>query len=143
MAGSVHRQLEQRRQYTTYFVLSLLSLMFAVILNFLPGTYFQPFFGNMNPLFVIVMASGLGLVALWILRSSYGFVIIEPTFQVLFQGRDFMWGDIYTWIHVLVISALQLYIFWRFDFVSMYVFRLFYYFYWHILWGVIRLDVLF
>jgi hypothetical protein len=67
----------------------------------------------------------------------------EPTFQVLFQGRALMWGDVYTWFHIFVISVLQLYVFWCFDFVSMYVFRLVYYIYWHILWGVVRMEVLF
>lgn len=68
---------------------------------------------------------------------------LEPTFQVLFEGKAFTWGAAYTWIHVFAISLLQLYVFKRFDFVSMYMFRLIYYSYWHILWGVIRLEVLF
>lgn len=68
---------------------------------------------------------------------------VEPTFQVLFEGKPIMWGSVYTWIHVFVIAFLQLYIFRRFDFMSMYAFRLFYYAIWHILWGVIRLEVLF
>jgi hypothetical protein len=69
--------------------------------------------------------------------------VLEPTFQVLFEGKAFTWGAAYTWIHVFVIAFLQLYMFRRFDFVSMYSLRLFYYAYWHILWGVIRLEVLF
>jgi hypothetical protein len=68
---------------------------------------------------------------------------LEPTFQVLFEGKAFTWGSAYTWIHVFAIAFLQLYVFRRFDFMSMYSFRLFYYAYWHILWGVIRLHVLF
>ncbi len=69
--------------------------------------------------------------------------VLEPTFQVAFEGKPFTWGSVYTWIHVFVIAFLQLYVFRRFDFISMYSFRLFYYVYWHILWGVIRLQVLF
>ncbi|MHA1939988.1 MAG: hypothetical protein ACW97O_17430 [Candidatus Thorarchaeota archaeon] len=69
--------------------------------------------------------------------------VLEPTFQVLFEGRAFTWGAAYTWIHVFALAFLQLYTFRRFDFVSMYSFRLVYYAYWHILWGVIRLKVLF
>jgi hypothetical protein len=68
---------------------------------------------------------------------------LEPTFQVMFEEKPFTWGSAYTWIHVFAISFLQLYVFWRYDFISMYSFRLFYYAYWHILWGVIRLQVLF
>lgn len=69
--------------------------------------------------------------------------IIEPTFQVLFGIQVFTWDAAYTWIHVFAIAFLQLYVFQRFDFMSMFAFRLFYYIYWHIIWGVIRLDVLF
>lgn len=68
---------------------------------------------------------------------------VEPAFQVLFEGKPFTWGAAYTFVHVFAISFLQLYVFWRYDFISMYSFRLFYYAYWHILWGVIRLRVLF
>ena len=69
--------------------------------------------------------------------------VLEPTFQVLFEGKALTWGAAYTWIHVYAIAFLQLYIFRRFDYVSMVSLRLFYYAYWHILWGVIRLEVLF
>lgn len=68
---------------------------------------------------------------------------LEPAFQVLFEGKAFTWGAAYTALHVFVFAALQLYVFRRFDFVTMYALRLVYYAYWHILWGVIRLKVLF
>lgn len=69
--------------------------------------------------------------------------IFEPTFQVLFEKKPFTWRAVYTFVHVFAIAFLQLYVFRRFDFISMYAFRLIYYAYWHILWGVIRLRVLF
>jgi hypothetical protein len=69
--------------------------------------------------------------------------VLEPTFQVLFKGDAFTWRAAYTWIHVFLIAFLQLCVFRRFDFVTMYSLRLFYYAYWHVLWGVIRLEVLF
>ena len=69
--------------------------------------------------------------------------VLEPTFQILFGGEVLTWRSAFTWIHVFAIAFLQLYVFWRFDFVSMYGFRLVYYAYWHILWGTLRLDVLF
>lgn len=68
---------------------------------------------------------------------------LEPSFQVLFEGRPFSWAAIYTWIHVFAISFLQLHVFRRHDFMSMFAFRLSYYAYWHILWGVLRLRLLF
>lgn len=68
---------------------------------------------------------------------------IEPTYQLLFVGEIFTWGSTYTWAHIFGISLLQLYIFRRYDFVSMLAFRLIYYAYWHILWGTARLNLLF
>lgn len=67
----------------------------------------------------------------------------EPTFQVALPGNTFSWGAAYTWIHVCTFALCQLYVFRRYDFVSMYAFRLCYYAYWHVIWGVIRLEVLF
>lgn len=69
--------------------------------------------------------------------------ISEPTFQVFFAGEPITWAVAYTWIHIFIISVFQLSIFYRYDFVSMYAFRIIYYAYWHIIWGMIRLDILF
>jgi hypothetical protein len=69
--------------------------------------------------------------------------VSEPVFQVAFEPDPFSWPAAYTGVHVFVFALLQLAVFRRYDFASMYSFRLFYYVYWHIVWGVIRLDVLF
>ncbi len=69
--------------------------------------------------------------------------LLEPTFQVVFPGEPLSWTAAYVWVHVAVLNLLQLYVFRRYDFVSMYSFRLVYYLYWHIVWGVVRLRVLF
>ena len=45
--------------------------------------------------------------------------------------------------HVFVVNFLMLVIFRKFDLVSVVSFRLFYYIIWHIVWGAIRLGVLF
>ncbi len=68
---------------------------------------------------------------------------VEPMFQVIFPGEPLSWGAVYTGVHVYIISLFQLLVFRRFDFVSMYAFRLLYYVYWHIIWGTWRLDILF
>jgi hypothetical protein len=67
----------------------------------------------------------------------------EPTFQILFGGEKLTWASAYTWVHVGAIAFFQLLVFRRYDFVGMYAFRLVYYAWWHIIWGVIRLEVLF
>jgi hypothetical protein len=228
--------LERTLQYVAYLILSLVALIFTLILLPSSNAYFRRFLGEWNPIMVIIIATIVGAVALWLLQARYNFVIfmgkgtipglklsvvlatllaiaivaadffirypedtnvslpyallfypsigfvaeiifhvlplalllillnplggwigsdrliwlgiflvavLEPTFQVTFEGKPFTWGSAYTWIHVFVLAFLQLYVFRRFDFISMYSFRLFYYVYWHILWGVIRLQVLF
>lgn len=236
MSELVDVQLDLRWQYLAYFALSLMALIFTLISLPSSEAYFQRFLGETNAILVMIVATVVGAVALWILQSNFGFVILrgratlqgialsavlatavavaivaadfiirypidtnvpvpqallfypaigfvaeiifhvllltlllfimtlifgqsskerivwfaillvavfEPTFQVLFEQKTFTWGDVYTWIHVFVIAFLQLYVFRRYDFVSMYAFRLIYYGFWHILWGVIRLKVLF
>lgn len=68
---------------------------------------------------------------------------LEPTFQVLFEKDPFSPLAAYTWGQVFAVSFLQLAVFRRYDFVSMVTLRLVYYAYWHILWGTMRLEVLF
>lgn len=67
----------------------------------------------------------------------------EPRFQLQFTGERPVWAYCYAWIHVFAIALLQLRVFHRYDFASMLAFRMIYYTYWHIIWGVIRLKVLF
>lgn len=70
--------------------------------------------------------------------------LIEPIFQVVFMlGQDPVWKVAYVGIHIFVFSLVQLLLFKRFDFITMYVFRLSYYAIWHILWGHLRLNLLF
>ena len=68
--------------------------------------------------------------------------VAEPSFQVLFGGETPPLA-VYTWIHVFAIAFLQLYLFRRYDFVSMYSLRLGYYLYWHLAWSTLRLKLLF
>ena len=69
--------------------------------------------------------------------------VAEPTYQILFEGERLTWASGYTWVHVGAIAFLQLRVFRRYDFASLFAFRMIYYAYWHIIWGVIRLTVLF
>lgn len=71
--------------------------------------------------------------------------LIEPTFQMLAGfSQDYpLWVYVWIWIHVFIINLMQLVIFKRNGFFVMYFFRVTYYFFWHIVWGHIRLKVLF
>ncbi|HSR42769.1 MAG TPA: hypothetical protein VLL48_11370 [Longimicrobiales bacterium] len=71
--------------------------------------------------------------------------LLEPLFQLGFPSAAALpaWGRIYLGVHLLVFNGLQLWIFRRHDFLSMYAFRLVYYGWWHVAWGHARLELLF
>ena len=69
--------------------------------------------------------------------------LIEPFFQI-WNSTDYSELTlIFTFVHVLLFSLVQLIIFKRFDFISMFLFRIAYYLIWHVIWGHFRLDILF
>ena len=71
--------------------------------------------------------------------------LIEPVFQYMFDstiGKPLLL-EIFDGTRLFLFSVVQLYILKRYDFISMYSFRLVYYLLWHILWGSIRLLILF
>ena len=71
---------------------------------------------------------------------------LEPIYQTMdmaSSNRHSLWAVLYVGIHIFLINACQLVIFRRYDFISMYSFRLVYYLFWHIGWGYIRLRLLF
>lgn len=71
--------------------------------------------------------------------------LLEPILQVRWSAStsERSWVEAFVGLQVFVVNLLQLSIFRRYDFVSMYVFRLAYYLQWHILWGYIRLHMLY
>lgn len=69
--------------------------------------------------------------------------ILEPTYQVAFMDSFPMWSKVVIWINLFLFNLTQLYIFKKYDFTSMLLFRLFYYSIWHIAWGHLRLGILF
>lgn len=71
--------------------------------------------------------------------------LVEPVYQtILGSERPYpLWPDLYIALHILLINLCQLAIFKRYDFISMYAFRLVYYAIWHIAWGHLRLSFLF
>jgi hypothetical protein len=71
--------------------------------------------------------------------------LLEPVYQIIlaFGESGSVWADRYVWIHIFLINVTQLWLFKRYDFVSMYLFRVVYYLIWHVLWGYLRLEVMF
>ena len=79
-----------------------------------------------------------------ILISILVAALIEPIFQVAFMvGQDPIWKMAYVGLHLFLFSFVQLLLFKRYDFITMYTFRLSYYALWHVLWGHLRLNLLF
>ncbi len=70
--------------------------------------------------------------------------LVEPVFQVAFQYSGTLTGqDILLGVQIFAISLAQLLLFRRYGFFAMLAFRLVYYLHWHILWGQLRLTLLF
>ena len=73
-----------------------------------------------------------------------GAAIFEPALQVVYAGSSDSPGiPVFVAVHLLLINIVQLILFVKFDFLSMYSFRLVYYLWWHIIWGYMRLGILF
>lgn len=70
--------------------------------------------------------------------------LIEPVFQVVL-GKDQNAGLVVAFLgmFLFVFNYVQLFLFRRYDFISMYSFRISYYVFWHIVWGHFRLKLLF
>jgi len=70
--------------------------------------------------------------------------LLEPLLQTsFFAGEYTIWTVAFVGLHVFVFNVIELALFKRYDFVSMYWFRLVYYIAWHIVWGNLRLRLLF
>ena len=70
--------------------------------------------------------------------------LLEPIFQVLFATSQDTRGVLaYVGLHLFLINIVQLLLFRRYDFVTMYSFRFSYYLLWHVVWGHLRLSILF
>jgi hypothetical protein len=100
--------------------------------------------------FALLLLFGEFFLGSWTVRRRVWLSIalvaaIEASFQV---GTSVTQGGLSS-LSTFVIAQLylfgvaELYLFSRFDFASMYVFRLTYYCYWHIVWGDLRLQWLF
>jgi len=71
--------------------------------------------------------------------------LLEPVYQLIYGtpthfplSINFLFG-----FYLFLFNFIQLTLFKRYDFLSMYSFRLVYYIIWHILWGYLRLVIFF
>ena len=124
-----------------------INILFPESLLFYPsmGYIVEVFFHLLPISFIIFVLSSFSKLStdkiVWI--TIIIVAIIEPLYQVWFTSQNSLTTTIYTGFHVFLFSFTQLLIFKYADFISMYLFRLLFYFIWHILWGQYRLDLLF
>jgi len=72
--------------------------------------------------------------------------LLEPVYQtrLMFSSIHFpLWSSLLVLLNLIVFNLFQLIIFKKYDFITMYSFRLVYYLVWHIAWGYFRLEWLF
>lgn len=80
-----------------------------------------------------------------VLPCILAIAVLEPVYQTVlgFSSPQPLWTNVFVAANIFLINLTQLLLFRRYDFVSMYSFRLVYYLLWHILWGYARLRLLF
>lgn len=95
--------------------------------------------------FHLLPISLLSLVKPGDTRLLYLIALFEPVFQVAIGGvdRTILWACLLVSAHIFLINLTQLYVFKKYGFLSMYWLRFGYYFIWHEVWGVLRLNLLF
>ena len=117
------------------------SLLFYPAIGFLVEIVF-----HVLPLvllvFILNLVSGMTTVQRWIWVAFLVVAILEPTYQVYMDPYP-PWALSVVWINLFLFNVLQLFVFYRFDFVSMFALRMVYYLIWHIVWGALRLEILF
>lgn len=69
--------------------------------------------------------------------------MFEPIYQVIHMGTYPVWAMGAVGINLFLFNSTQLIVFKKYGFLSMYALRLVYYFLWHIIWGELRLPLLF
>ena len=77
-------------------------------------------------------------------RRVWGAIMLSATIEAIFQvDTTSVWLSVFVVIHLFLFGVAELFLFRRYDYLTMYVFRILYYSYWHILWGQMRLKVLY
>ena len=121
------------------------SLLFYPVIAFFVEILFHVF-----PLTVLITVMSTILKSQNLHTISWISIIIISIAEPIYQTMDMVsskhfpvWAVAYVGFHIFLINFFQLLIFKKYDFISMYSFRLVYYLFWHIGWGYMRLSWLF
>lgn len=110
------------------------AVLFYPAIGFLAEVLF-----HLLPLALLAALLPDRLPRIWVLGPV---VFVEPLFQAALT-LDQGWGAILVFGNVALVSAVQLYLFQRFGFGAMLALRMTFYLFWHVLWGTLRLTLLF
>ena len=127
-----------------------INILFPQSILFYPGIAYV-----VELVFHAIPLAALLLITSIFFRSSRGqsqlylciFLVslIEPLYQLDFsviETSGYLFQTLLI-IHLLMFNLMQMYIYKRFDFISMFLFRIIFYLQWHVIWGELRLVLLF
>jgi hypothetical protein len=119
------------------------SLLFYPVMGFIVEILFHVLPITLILIIPTLFSEKITNKIIWVIIFAVS--LFEPIFQTIlgFSGQYPLWTVVYVGLHVFLINLSQLMIFKRYDFISMYSFRLVYYILWHIVWGYMRLKLLF
>jgi hypothetical protein len=119
------------------------ALLFYPVIGFVAEVVF-----HLVPLAVLAglaLAAGHGRRPVFSVTGVVLVATLEPVFQVFLADAHHQapWLTAYVGVHLWLFNAFQLWLFRRYDLLTLYTCRLVYYLHWHLLWGVLRLHLLF
>jgi hypothetical protein len=128
-----------------------INILFPKSLLFYPViAFFVEILFHVVPLTLLISAMSSTLKNLNFNAIFWISIIIISMAEPIYQTMDMasskhfpVWAVVYVGLHIFLINFFQLLIFKKYDFISMYSFRLVYYLFWHIGWGYLRLFWLF
>lgn len=94
---------------------------------------------HLVPLAALAVVLPRTVAPVWLMVPT---VFVEPVFQAAFGAGTGVQAAL-VFANVSLVSAVQLWLFRRYGFAAMYAVRLSFYLFWHILWGTLRLPLLF
>jgi hypothetical protein len=126
-----------------------INVLFPKSLLFYPAMgYFAEILFQLLPLTIVLIVLSPLSERISSNKTVWGGIFVaslpEPVFQTLgVSGQLPLWFAVIELVRIFFIILSQLTFFKRYDFVTMYWFRIVYYITWHIVWGYLRLILLF
>ncbi len=114
-----------------------IGFLVEVMFHLLPLTLLLFLLTKFSPALGTDRSIGISILLVSLLEPAY------QAFAMASSGRFPPWAVACVGVLVLAVNFFQLLLFKRYDFFSMFAFRLAYYLVWHVAWGSVRLHLLF